>query len=142
MKVSKQRYAGLVVKSFLLGTLAIAVSMIPALQNEAQADKEIVLAGACPGCGWKACVCWPPPGIRKNTRSDFARHRHGGKQSPKIAGGMVDILENVIAGRTRSDDRFELVDAILMALEFGEIEVATELLDELDPRLGRPPVRR
>ena len=41
MKVIKQRYAGLLVKSFLLGTLAIAVSISPALQNKAQAERKL-----------------------------------------------------------------------------------------------------
>ena len=38
MKVSKRRYAGLLVKNLLLGTLPIAVSISPAVLSEALAD--------------------------------------------------------------------------------------------------------
>ena len=54
-------------------------------------------------------------------------YRDRGKSSPKIAHGMRrDVL------------RYE----IELAFERGDFGLAFELLDELDPRLGRPPVRR
>ena len=39
MKVSNKSYAGLLVKSLLLGTLAIAVSINPLVLNEALSDQ-------------------------------------------------------------------------------------------------------
>ncbi|MDE0865062.1 MAG: hypothetical protein OSA98_14810 [Rubripirellula sp.] len=52
------------------------------------------------------------------------------KSSPKIAHGMYrDVL------------RYE-IELAFERLDFGlAFELAFELLDELDPRLGRPPVR-
>ena len=100
MKVSKQRYAGLLVKSFLLGTLAIAVSISPALQNEAQADKEIVIVvNVCPRCGFHIDACHCVPGIRKNTRSDYGMYKDRGKSSPKIAHGMYRNRGKSVSGR-------------------------------------------
>ena len=98
MKLSKKRYAGLFVKSLLLGTLAIAVSINPLVLNEALAEID--------------------------------------KSSPKIAHGKLSIMEENIAGRTNRDN---LNDAIFMALEMGELELADELLYELNTleRVGR-----
>ena len=161
MKVSKQRYAGLLVKSFLLGMLAIALGISPALQNEAQADKEIVIVGACSGCGFHtdACHCWP--GIRKNTRSDYGMYKDRGKSSPKIAHGMYRNRGKSVSGRRgdpddngavqltdgirKSNGRFNskfsqrtlqfqrnlVLDQIEMAVELGEFEMAQDLLEDL-----------
>ena len=71
-------------------------------------------------------------GIHKGPTTTRGVYRDRGKSSPKIAEGMADIMEENLAGRTRSDERFELAEAILMALEIGEVEVANELLDELN----------
>jgi len=58
-------------------------------------------------------------------------YRDRGKSSPKIAEGAVTILENVIAGRMRNAARLDLEDAIFLALEMGEFEIADVLLEDL-----------
>ena len=66
-------------------------------------------------------------GIRKGSATRRGMYRDRGKSSPKIAHGMRrDVL------------RYE----IDLAFERGDFGLAFELLNELDPRLGRPPVRR
>ena len=128
MKTAKTKRAGFVtttVKALLLGTFAIAVSVTPALQSEVRADR---LDKSSPKIAH---------GMYRDRGKSSPKIAHGmyrdrGKSSPKIAHGMADIMEENIAGRTRSDKRFELAEAILMALEIGEVEVANELLDELN----------
>jgi len=66
-------------------------------------------------------------GIRKRSAARRGMYRDRGKSSPKIAHGM-----------RRDAVRYE----IELAFERGDFGLAFELLDELDPRLGRPPVRR
>ena len=128
MKTAKTKRAGFVtttVKALLLGTFAIAVSVTPVLQSEVRADP---LDKSSPKIAH---------GMYRDRGKSSPKIAHGmyrdrGKSSPKIAHGMADIMEENIAGRTRSDKRFELAEAILMALEIGEVEVANELLDELN----------
>ena len=113
MKTAKTKRAGFVtttVKALLLGTFAIAVSVTPALQSEVRADRL----------------------DKSSPKIAHGMYKDRGKSSPKIAHGTADIMEENLAGRTRSAERFELAEAILMALEIGEIEVADELLDELN----------
>lgn len=143
MKTAKTKRAGFVtttVKALLLGTFAIAVSVTPVLQSEVRADRldkssPKIAHGMYKDRGKSS------PKIAHGMYRDRGKsspkiaegmYRDRGKSSPKIAHGMVDILENVIAGRTRSDERFELAESILMALEIGEVEIADELLDELN----------
>ena len=59
-------------------------------------------------------------------------------------------MEENIAGRSHSGRRRSTVNSrrdvlrheIDLAFERGDFGLAFELLNELDPRLGRPPVRR
>ena len=107
MKVTKKSYTGLLVKSLLLGTLAIVVSINPLVLNEAVAD----------------------PLDKSSPKIAHGMYRDRGKSSPKIAHGIRTIMEENIAGRTNRDN---LKEAIFMSLELGEFEMAEELLYELN----------
>ncbi len=144
MKVTKKSYAGLLVKSLLLGTLAIAVSINPLVLNEAVADpldksSPKIAHGMYRDRGKSS------PKIAERMRNDVNGHlmvqstgmyRDRGKSSPKIAHGIRTIMEENIAGRTNRDN---LKEAVFMALEMGEFEMADELLYELNrlERFGR-----
>ena len=144
MKVTKKSYAGLLVKSLLLGTLAIAVSINPLVLNEAVADpldksSPKIAHGIYRDRGKSS------PKIAERMRNDVNGHlmvqstgmyRDRGKSSPKIAHGIRTIMEENIAGRTNRDN---LKEAVFMALEMGEFEMADELLYELNrlERFGR-----
>ena len=129
MKVTKKSYAGLLVKSLLLGTLAIAVSINPLVLNEAVADP---LDKSSPKIAH---------GMYRDRGKSSPKIAHGmyrdrGKSSPKIAHGIRTIMEENIAGRTNRDN---LKEAVFMALEIGDLELADELLYELNTleRVGR-----
>ena len=85
------------------------------------------------------------PKIAERMRNDIGGHlqvqssgmyRDRGKSSPKIAHGIRTIMEENIAGRTNRDN---LKEAVFMALELGDLELANELLYELNTleRVGR-----
>ena len=85
------------------------------------------------------------PKIAERMRNDVNGHlmvqntgmyRDRGKSSPKIAHGIRTIMEENIAGRTNRDN---LKEAVFMALELGDLELADELLYELNTleRVGR-----
>ena len=122
MKVTKKSYTGLLVKSLLLGTLAIVVSINPLVLNEAVADP---LDKSSPKIAH---------GMYRDRGKSSPKIAHGvyrdrGKSSPKIAHGIRTIMEENIAGRTNRDN---LKEAIFMSLELGEFEMAEELLYELN----------
>ena len=113
MKVNKQRYAGLLVKNLLLGTLAIAVSISPAVLSEALAD----------------------PLDKSSPKIAHGMYRDRGKSSPKIAHGMYKEIDKSspkiahgmykdrgksspkIAERTLQSQRNLLHEEIEMAME-------------------------
>ena len=159
MKVTKKSYAGLLVKSLLLGTLAIAVSINPLVLNEAVADpldksSPKIAHGMYRDRGKSSPKIAhgmyrdrgkSSPKIAERMRNDVNGHlmvqstgmyRDRGKSSPKIAHGIRTIMEENIAGRTNRDN---LKEAVFMALEMGEFEMADELLYELNrlERFGR-----
>ena len=120
MKFTKKSYAGLLVKSLLLGTLAIAVSINPLVLNEAVAD----------------------PLDKSSPKIAHGMYRDRGKSSPKIAHGMYrdrGKSSPKIAERTLQSHRYLILDEIDMALEMGEFEMAVELRYELNrlERFGR-----
>ena len=135
MKVTKKSYAGLLVKSLLLGTLAIAVSINPLVLNEAVADP---LDKSSPKIAH---------GMYRDRGKSSPKIAHGmyrdrGKSSPKIAHGMYwdrGKSSPKIAERTLQSHRYLILDEIDMALEMGEFEMADELLYELNrlERFGR-----
>ncbi len=63
-------------------------------------------------------------------------YRDRGKSSPKIAEGTADILENVIAGRTRrapvTINMVDMVDLYFDLLAVGEYELADEVGVEVE----------
>ena len=159
MKVTKKSYAGLLVKSLLLGTLAIAVSINPLVLNEAVADpldksSPKIAHGMYRDRGKSSPKIAhgmyrdrgkSSPKIAERMRNDINEHlmvqssgmyRDRGKSSPKIAHGIRTIMEENIAGRTNRDN---LKEAVFMALELGDLELADELLYELNTleRVGR-----
>ena len=159
MKVTKKSYAGLLVKSLLLGTLAIAVSINPLVLNEAVADpldksSPKIAHGMYRDRGKSSPKIAhgiyrdrgkSSPKIAERMRNDVNGHlmvqstgmyRDRGKSSPKIAHGIRTIMEENIAGRTNRDN---LKEAVFMALEIGDLELANELLYELNTleRVGR-----
>ena len=165
MKFTKKSYAGLLVKSLLLGTLAIAVSINPLVLNEAVADpldkKSPKIAHGMYRDRGKSSPKIAhgmyrdrgksSPKIAERMRNDVGGHlmvqstgmyRDRGKSSPKIAHGMYrdrGKSSPKIAERTLQSHRYLILDEIDMALEMGEFEMADELLYELNrlERFGR-----
>ena len=117
MKVTKKSYAGLLVKSLLLGTLAIAVSINPLVLNEAVAD----------------------PLDKSSPKIAHGMYRDRGKSSPKIAHGMYRDLDKSSPKIAHGMDKglsdgiyiLNFEAAIFLALEMGEFEIADALLEDL-----------
>ena len=113
-----------ITKATVLASLTLGLFLLAGLPTTAQADP----------------LDKKSPKIAHRVRTDVAGHllieasgmyRDRGKSSPKIAEGAVTILENVIAGRMRNAARLDLEDAIFLALEMGEFEIADALLKDL-----------
>ena len=120
MKVSHKSYAGLLVKNLLLGTLAIAVSISPAVLSEALAD----------------------PLDKSSPKIAHGMYKEIDKSSPKIAHGMYKDRGKSspkIAERTLQSQRNRLHEEIKWAIETGRLTMADEMLFELDNlnRAGR-----
>ena len=173
MKVNKQRYAGLLVKNLLLGTLAIVVSISPAVLSEALADpldksSPKIAHGIYRDRGKSS----PKIGhsIYRDRGKSSPKIAHGmyrdrGKSSPKIAHGMYKEIDKSspkiahgmyrdrgksspkiahgmykdrgksspkIAERTLQSQRNLLHEEIQMAIEMGRLQMADDLLHELD----------
>ena len=97
MKVTKKSYAGLLVKSLLLGTLAIAVSINPLVLNEAVAD----------------------PLDKGSPKIAHGMYRDRGKSSPKIAERALQshrylILDEIDMALELGE--FEMADELLYEL--------------------------
>ena len=158
MKVNKQRYAGLLVKNLLLGTLAIVVSISPAVLSEALADpldksSPKIAHGiyrdrgkSSPKIGhsiYRDRGKSSPKiahGMFKEIDKSSPKIAHGmyrdrGKSSPKIAHGMYKDRGKSspkIAERTLQSQRNLLHEEIQMAIEMGRLQMADDLLHELD----------
>ena len=150
MKVNKQRYAGLLIKNLLLGTLAIAVSISPAVLSEALADP---LDKSSPKI---AHGIYRDRG-KSSPKIGHSIYRDRGKSSPKIAHGMYKEIDKSspmiahgmykdrgksspkIAERTLQSQRNRLHEEIKWAIETGRLTMADEMLFELDNlnRAGR-----
>ncbi|MEO2023115.1 MAG: hypothetical protein ABGX05_14945, partial [Pirellulaceae bacterium] len=157
MRLNKITLASLIsatVKALLLGSVAITISVSPALQSSAQADpldksspkiahgRYKYLSQLSSGT-W--CYC-----CKSSPKIAHGMYRDRGKSSPKIAHGMYrdrgksspKIAEGMYRDRGKSSpkiahgmnqvDRNELRDEIDFAIETGRLKLADELLYELN----------
>ena len=126
MRITKVVIRGLIsttIKTLLWASMAVTISVSPALRNEARADRY--LDQSSPKIAH---------GMYKDRGKSSPKIAHGmykdrGKSSPKIAHGMY-------RDRGKSSPKIAecnlILDQIEMALDLGELEMAEELLDELN----------